>query len=208
LIVVSGPSGAGKSTIVRSLLERREFTFSVSVTTRARRPTEDDGVDYLFVDREAFQRMVVDGDLLEWAEYGDNLYGTPRGPVEAALVRGEDVLLEIEVQGARQIRETHPSARMVFIAPPDLGELERRLRNRGDTDDDAIERRMDIARRELEDAGRLFDVIVVNDDVERATAEIKAYLDDPGSRPDRPSVYPGSDPRSGTRPGIREVQTE
>lgn len=152
--------------------------------------------------------MVADDELLEWAEYGDNLYGTPRAPVEAALSRGEDVLLEIEIQGARQVRRAHPAARLVFIAPPDLGELERRLRSRGDTDDDSIRRRMEIAREELEGAARLFDVVVVNDDVERATAEIEAYLDGPGSRGGGPSVYPEAVPRSGNRPGIREVQTE
>ena len=193
---------------MRALLERREFTFSVSVTTRARRPSEEDGVHYRFVDHDEFRRMIAADDLLEWAEYGPNLYGTPRAPVEAALSRGEDVLLEIEIQGARQVRRTHPSALLVFIAPPDMGELERRLRRRGDTADDAIRTRMEIAREEIDGASSVFDLIVVNDDVERAAEEIEGFLDDPGSRGTGGSVYPAGVPRPGDHPGVREVQTE
>jgi guanylate kinase len=167
---------------VRRLLERRPYEFSVSVTTRAPRPGEREGVHYRFVDRDTFLRMRDAGDLLEWAEYGANLYGTPREPVERARQAGRNVLLEIEIQGAVQVRDADPEAVLVFVAPPDVDELERRLRGRGDTDEAAMERRLRIARDELAGASSLFDHIVVNDRVERAVDEILDFLDFRGSR--------------------------
>jgi guanylate kinase len=180
--VIAGPSGAGKSTIVRGLLHLRPFRFSVSATTRAPRPGEIDGVHYRFVDVADFRRMVDDGELLEWAEYGANLYGTPLAPVLEVLDQGDDILLEIEVNGAQQVREIHPDATMIFIRPPSLDELERRLRARGDTDEDAISRRLDIAADELAVADELFDHVVVNDDVDRAMTEVLGILDTVVSR--------------------------
>lgn len=191
-----------------ALLRRRAFSFSVSVTTRARRPSEEEGVHYRFVDEDAFHEMIADGELLEWARYGPHLYGTPRRPVEEALARGEDVVLEIEIQGARQVRSAYPAALLVFIAPPDMDELERRLRGRGDTDDSAIRTRMDIAREELESASSVFDLTVLNDDVERAANRIERFLEEHGSRGADGSVYADPAPRPGEPPGIHEVQTE
>jgi guanylate kinase len=175
--VIAGPSGAGKSTIVRGLLHLRPFRFSVSATTRPPRPGEIDGVHYQFVPVEDFRRMVEDSQLLEWAEYGDNLYGTPLIPVLNVLDLGEDMLLEIEVNGAQQVREVYPDATMIFIRPPSLGELERRLRARGDTDEVSISRRLDIAADELAVAEQLFDHVVVNDDVDQAMNDVLDILD-------------------------------
>jgi guanylate kinase len=180
--VIAGPSGAGKSTIVRGLLHLRPFRFSVSATTRTPRPGEIDGVHYHFVDVADFRRMVDDGELLEWAEYGANLYGTPLAPVLEVLDHGDDILLEIEVNGAQQVREVHPEATMIFIRPPSLDELERRLRARGDTDEDAISRRLDIAADELAVADELFDHVVVNDDVDTAMTQVLDILDTVASR--------------------------
>lgn len=179
LLVVSGPSGAGKSTIVRGLLVEHPFVFSVSVTTRAPRPSEVDGIHYRFVSSEEFAGMIERSELLEWAQYGVDLYGTPRSTVIERLEAGHDVLLEIEIQGARQVRSVHPSAVLVFVAPPSMEELERRLRGRGDTDDEAIERRLDIARSEMIEAPEVFDIIVVNDDVDTAVADILTALKAP-----------------------------
>jgi guanylate kinase len=175
-VVIAGPSGAGKSTVVAALRRRHPFHFSVSATTRPPRPSEVDGVHYRFVERAEFERMAQGGELLEWAEYGANLYGTPREAVEAHLRRGRDVLLEIEIQGARQVRRGFPAAVMVFIAPPSLEELERRLRRRGDTDEQAIARRLEIARREMAEAPGLFDHVVVNRDIEETVAEVGRLL--------------------------------
>lgn len=177
LVVVSGPSGAGKSTIVAELRRRRPFFFSVSVTTRPRRPGEEDGEHYHFLDRPALEAMIADDDLLEWAEYSGHLYGTPRAPVLAALARGEDAVLEIEMQGARRVRAQYPDALLVFVRPPRVGDLEDRLRRRGDTPPDAIARRLAIAEEEMAAAAGIFDVIVVNDEVSRAADEIEAFLD-------------------------------
>ena len=173
-MVISGPSGAGKSTVVKGLRARHSFRFSVSVTTRRPRPNEADGVHYHFVDRDRFEAMVRRDELLEWARYADRLYGTPRGPVMEWLAAGEDVLLDIEIQGARQVRNAIPEALLIFVVPPSLEELERRLRTRRDTPD--VEARLAIARREIDEAPALFDHIVINDQVEAAVAEILGLL--------------------------------
>ncbi|HEY7703631.1 MAG TPA: guanylate kinase [Acidimicrobiia bacterium] len=175
LFVVSGPSGVGKSTIVDGLARLRSFHFSVSATTRSPRPGETEGVDYLFVDRAGFERMIAEGELLEWATYGDDYYGTPRRPVEDALTAGSDVVLEIEVQGARQVRSAFPEAVLVFIAPPTPDVLETRLRGRGDTSPEAIARRLAIAREELAAVDE-FDHVVVNHDLGQAIAELDRVM--------------------------------
>jgi guanylate kinase len=146
-----------------------ELWVSVSATTRAPRPGEVEGAHYSFLDREAFEEMVAQGRMLEWAEFAGNLYGTPRDPVERRLALGTPVILEIDLAGARQVRDTAPEALQVFLAPPDQGELERRLRGRGTEDDDSVARRLAIARDELAAADE-FDVVLVNDEVQ-ATAE-------------------------------------
>lgn len=176
LVVLSGPSGAGKSTIVAELRRRRPFHFSVSVTSRPPRPGEVDGEDYRFLARSEIEAMAEAGELLEWAEYAGNLYGTPRAPVLAALAAGEDVLLEIELQGARRVRAGYPDALLVFIRPPDVSDLVERLRARGDTPPDVIARRLAVAEEEMAAAG-IFDVVVVNDEVEKAADSIEEFLD-------------------------------
>ena len=185
LVVIAGPSGVGKGTVHRRLRELApDVRLSVSATTRAPRPGERDGHDYHFVDREAFERMARDGELLEWASYAGNLYGTPRSAVEAEVAAGRVVLLEIEVQGARQIKERVPDALLVFVAPPSLEELERRLAGRGTEEAAVVARRLEVARRELE-ARDDFDHVVVNDDVDRCAAEVQRLIDHarcPGAR--------------------------
>ena len=176
LTVLSGPAGAGKSSIVSYLREHHpEIWHSVSVTTRAQRPGETEGVDRYFVDGETFARMVRDGELLEHANYAGNWYGTPRPPVEERLSRGEPVLLEIELQGARQVRALMPEALLVFLAPPSWGELERRLRGRDTDAPDAIERRLDTARIELA-AEDEFDQTIVNTSVSEAAEALVALM--------------------------------
>lgn len=144
----------------------------MSATTRAPRPDEVHGVDYFFLDRPEFERLREEGGLLEWAEYNGNLYGTPTTPVEAAIAAGDIVLLDIELIGARQVRELRPDALMIFIAPPSVKELEARLRHRGDTSDEEIRGRLEIAESQLAEAEELFDHIVVNRDLEVATNEV------------------------------------
>ena len=176
LIVLSGPSGAGKSTVVSKALEgRSDVCFSTSVTTRKPRPGEVDGREYFFVDLDRFKEMVENNELLEHAEYVANSYGTPRAYVEQQLDAGLNVLLDIEVQGARQIRESMPDAVMVFIIPPSLEELRRRLEGRGTDTARAIEARLIRARQEYEEAD-FYDYILVNDDAERAAKELAAII--------------------------------
>jgi guanylate kinase len=185
LIVISGPSGVGKSTVVNALAERHPFFFSISATTRTARPGETDGIEYYFVDSEEFVHMRDTGELLEWAEYSGNLYGTPRSPVLERIADGRDVLLDIEVMGAVQVKTSFPEALTLFLAPPTPEELERRLRNRGDTSSADVERRLDIARWQLEVAGERFDHIVVNDSVEAAVERILRILNAPSTKADR-----------------------
>lgn len=173
LIVVSGPSGVGKGTVIRALAELTTFHLSVSATTRQMRPGEIDGRDYFFLSEEEFKEWIEEGRLLEWAEYAGNLYGTPRAAVEQHLQAGRDVVLEIEVQGARQVKAAMPEAVLVFILPPSVEELEQRLKGRGDTTN--VDERLDTARRELEEVP-FFDFTVVNDDVERAAEELRSIL--------------------------------
>ncbi len=177
LIVISGPSGAGKSTVVSKAIKgRSDICFSTSVTTRSPRPGEVDGKDYFFVDFERFREMVERDELLEHAEYVANRYGTPRSYVEKRLNEGMNVLLDIEVQGARQVRRKMPEAVLIFIAPPSLSELERRLRGRGTDTENAIEGRLIRARQEYQEAD-FYDYLIVNDDVDTASAKLNAIID-------------------------------
>jgi guanylate kinase len=179
LTVLSGPSGVGKDSVIELIRARSPWVWlSVSVTTRRARHNEVDGVHYHFVDRTEFERMVTTGQLLEWAEFAGNRYGTPRAPVEARLREGEPVLLKIDLQGARQVRRAMPSARLVFLAPPSWAELERRLIGRGTDDPETIRRRLEHAREELA-AEPEFDVTVVNDSVVRAAGELVGLLGSP-----------------------------
>lgn len=174
--MIAGPSGVGKGTVVRRVLERvPDLYLSVSVTTRARRPVERDGVDYVFVDDLEFDRMVAAGELVEWAEIFGHRSGTPAEPIRRTLEEGSDALLEIDVQGARQIRESVPDAVLVFLAPPSLEELERRLRARATEDEARLRRRLATAEAEMS-ARSWFDHVVVNDEVERASSQVAAII--------------------------------
>lgn len=176
LTVITGPSGVGKGTLVAALLRRHpQIWLSVSATTRAPRSGEQDGEHYFFMSREQFEQQVAAEGLLEWAEFAGNLYGTPRAPVSEHLAQGQPVLLEIELEGARQVRRSFPQGFQVFIEPPSLEELERRIRGRGTDDDSAIERRLRRAREELAAAAE-FDAVVVNGDLEAAIGELEALL--------------------------------
>jgi guanylate kinase len=178
LIVVSGPSGAGKGTVVQGLLRRDpSLWLSVSATTRAPRPGEVDGRDYRFVSVDEFRRMVAAGGFIEWFEVYGDLKGTPRGPVEERLARGEDVVLEIDTQGALAIRERYPDAVLVFIRPPSRDAQRRRMLERGADDAASVERRLSQAADEEAVAARAFDHIVVNDEVDRAVDELAAILE-------------------------------
>lgn len=176
LFVISGPSGAGKSTVVFKAIEGRDdVCFSTSVTTRKPRPNEVDGREYFFVDLDRFKEMVENDELLEHATYVANSYGTPRKFVEDKLDSGLDVLLDIEVQGARQINEKKPDTVKIFIIPPSLAELRRRLVGRGTDTERAIEARLIRARQEYAEAD-FYDYIIINDDPDRAAKELAAIM--------------------------------
>lgn len=176
LVVVSGPSGVGKGTVVAALRRRLpEVEVSVSATTRAPRPGEVEGRDYRFLDEESFDRLVAEGAFLEWARFNTSRYGTPWSSVSEALERGSVVVLEIDVQGARLVRDRYPSAVLVFLRPPDDAALRDRLEARGVDDPEEVARRVDIARWELERVGE-FDHVVVNDEVARAADELARII--------------------------------
>jgi guanylate kinase len=176
LTVLSGPSGVGKGSVIAAVRRRHPSVWlSVSVTTRAPRPGEVDGVQYHFVDPAEFSRLVDEGELLEHATYAGSSYGTPRRPVEEQLAAGVPALLEIELQGARQVRTAMPDAQLVFLAPPSFDELARRLTGRGTEDPERVRRRLDLARIEMA-AEDEFDVVVVNDDLEQAADRLVALL--------------------------------
>jgi guanylate kinase len=177
MFVLSSPSGAGKTTLSRLLIERMPgLKMSVSATTRAKRPGEVDGRDYLFVDKPRFESMVKDDELLEWATVFDNRYGTPRAPVEAALSAGQDVLFDIDWQGTQQLREkARADVVSVFILPPSAGDLEKRLHSRAQDSDEVIRKRMSRASHEMSHWAE-YDYIVINHDVDEAFAEVQSIL--------------------------------
>jgi guanylate kinase len=176
-LVLSAPSGAGKTTIARRLRAGRDDVgFSISATTRAPRQGERDGVDYHFVPEDEFRRMIAAGELIEWAEVHGHLYGTPLGNVRDAQARGEHLVLDIDVQGARQIRGAVPEAVHIFVLPPSGEALVQRLRGRGSEDAARLQRRLRNALEEIRTAGE-FDHVIVNDDLDRAVADVAAVLD-------------------------------
>jgi guanylate kinase len=182
LVVISGPSGAGKTSVCRALKKNPNVEFSVSATTRSMREGEQDGVDYHFLSRDDFQRRLGENQFLEWASYNENLYGTPRWPMDAALARGKTFLVEIEVDGTRQLRERAIDGLYVFIAPPNIEELRRRLVNRGTNEAEEIDQRVLIAKEEIaaassEVAGSpLYDVIVENVVLEDTIKRVEELL--------------------------------
>ena len=176
LLILSGPSGVGKSSVVSELLTRcPDLYFSISATTRPKRPGEENGVNYWFVSREEFDDLLARDALLEHAEYVGNCYGTPAAPIDEALDAGRDVLLDIVVQGAMQVKKKRPEAVMVFLAAPSFAELSRRLTGRGDTAPDKVRRRLEQARWEYRQAEN-YSYIVVNNDISAAAGELMSII--------------------------------
>lgn len=197
-VVLAAPSGTGKTTLARRLVDGPgRYTFSISATTRAPRGTERDGIDYHFVSREVFRGMIERGEFAEWAEVHGRMYGTPKAVLEAAAVAGQHVLLDIDVQGARQVREAIPETKLIFVLPPSLEALLERLRARGTEDGGEVALRLRSALDELR-AAEDFDYVVVNNDLERCLAEIEG-------------IIAGTIPREGTsgsRAGARALRGE
>jgi guanylate kinase len=187
LIVIAGPSGVGKGSVVKRLLAQdpERLAYSVSVKTRPPRPNERHGREYFFITEPEFDRMIREDELLEWAPFVDHRSGTPRAFVDDALASGRDVILEIDVKGAEQVRNRVPDALLVFLAPPSMGELERRLRGRGTEDDERIAKRLETAAWEMTQRD-WFDHVVVNDDLIRASEQVAAIID--ASRSGRPAA--------------------
>ena len=176
LFIVSGPSGVGKSTVLKALLERRENArFSISATTRPIREGETDGVHYHFISAETFRKWIAEDDFLEYAEYVGNFYGTPKKFVEAALDAGQDIILDIEIQGAMQVEQRMPDAVKIFIGPPSWEELERRLTSRGTNTPEDIQKRLVRAKVEVQTA-HTYDYFVINDTIENAVRELDAIM--------------------------------
>lgn len=177
LIILSGPSGVGKGTVRKYLIEHFELTFyySISMTTRAPREGEENGKDYFFVTPETFQKNIDEGNLLEWAEFVNNRYGTPKDVVESYREKGVDVLLEIETNGAKQVMAKCPDALSIFLVPPSLEELEARIRGRKTENEETIQKRMNKAKEEMKLAPN-YQYVVANDDVARAAGEIRDII--------------------------------
>ncbi|MBR4733380.1 MAG: guanylate kinase [Lachnospiraceae bacterium] len=185
LMVISGFSGAGKGTLVKKLLQTYDnYALSISMTTRKPREGERDGVEYFFVDREKFEKTIAENGLIEYATYCENYYGTPRAYVEEQLAAGKDVILEIEIQGALQIKEKFPESLLLFVTPPCAAELKRRLEGRGTETSEVIAKRLSRAYEESEGMDA-YDYIVINDDLELCVKELHAMIEAARNEPVR-----------------------
>ena len=180
LYIVAGCSGVGKGTLLKLFLkENPEIKLSISATTRNPRQGEEDGVSYFFVSKEDFQKSIDNDEFLEWAEFSGNFYGTKKSFVEKTLAKGNDLILEIEVQGAKQVKEKMPDATSIFIMPPSLEDLEKRLRGRHTESEEAIQKRLNAAAREIE-AGKNFDYQIINDNIDEALANMQKIFNNKG----------------------------
>ncbi|WP_027340741.1 guanylate kinase [Halonatronum saccharophilum] len=176
LIVLSGPSAVGKGTVLRSLLQDyNDISYSVSATTRKPREGEVDGIDYFFMSKDKFKNLVDDGEFIEWAKVHNNYYGTPKNYVKETLAKGKDVILEIDIQGAKQVRDNFSGGVFVFLAPPSLEDLKDRITKRGTESDSVIDLRMENATKELEEA-KNYDYLIVNDEVDRAVDKLRSVI--------------------------------
>lgn len=185
--------------MIDAVLDRTGAAFSVSATTRSPRPGECDGEDYWFVDQEAFTELVANGGMLEWAEYGGYRYGTPRTPVVETLTGGTHVILDIENDGAHQVKEAYPAATLVFLMPPSRAELEQRLRSRGDTAEHDIARRLAVADEQILDAREYYDHLVVNDNLESAISQVVSILEEPATPDGSSRAFPRPEDTATTR---------
>jgi len=185
LIVLSGPSGAGKGTLCKALREQMpELKYSISATTRAPRAGEVEGVNYYYITKEKFDEMLAQGEFLEWAKVYDNYYGTPKKQVMESLERGEDIILEIDIQGAMQIKKHYPKGVFIFILPPSIRELEKRITNRGTDSEEVIKKRLSCVQEELAYVSE-YDYVVINDEVQTAVEKLKAIIIAEKCRPQR-----------------------
>lgn len=176
LVLFSGPSGVGKDTVLEVVLNKdKTLQKSISLTTRAIRENEVDGKDYYFIDIAKFENMIENGEVLEFAKYGTNLYGTPKAPIDKWLSEGKIVILKIEVQGASNIKKLYPESVGIFVMPPSMEELEQRLRSRGTEDESDIQKRLEIARNEIAHS-KDYDYLVVNDDLNKASENVIEIL--------------------------------
>lgn len=176
LIVITGPSGVGKGTLVNQLLQRHpELKLSISATTRQPRTGEQEGINYFFLSKKDFETAILNQELLEWAEYADNYYGTPKAPVVEEIAQGNYLILEIELAGARSVANIFPEALRIFILPPSMTELEERIRGRGTNSETSISKRLEIAQQEIA-AKDEFDVQIINDELEQAIACLEAAI--------------------------------